>query len=194
MLLGVWFVSYLWSYIMKLTLTAPASAPRQTGSTNETLEARQIRMKAFWADPQNAKLYTVGKLLSVVHDGKTLAQHLANGADFEMDSITIAGRTFPLQDGFKLSLESIGVWGCPACRSAHGSGIKPSPAVSAKLLATCKFFYNPATRALFTISTTCWEDYVKGMNAATPARFVAVPSAPASVPANVPKVPQGAKK
>lgn len=62
-------------------------------------------------------------------------------------------------------------WGCKACHSAHGSGVYPSREVSAKLLRKNKFFYNPATRELFTISDSCWVDYVTALGAETEQRF-----------------------
>jgi hypothetical protein len=129
----------------------------------EKRDARVKRMKAFWADKQNSRIYVIGKLLAHSHDGKTLAAHLLEGVEFEMDSINSNGRTLPLQAGFKLSLKTLSAWGCPVCKSAHGTGVHPSPKQDADLLSYCKFFYNPQTKSLFTISDNCWSDYVKGL-------------------------------
>ena len=97
---------------------------------------------------------------------------LAGGEEIEMDVIRLDGQVLTLQPGFKLSLANMPrTWGCKACHSAHGSGVYPSRDVSAKLLRKNKFFYNPATKELFTISDSCWGDYVVGVGAATEQRF-----------------------
>jgi hypothetical protein len=91
-----------------------------------------------------------------------------------METISHDGHTLPLAADTVLSLATVSVWGCPACRSAHGSGIYPSRAVSAMNLATNKFYYRPSDQRLFTISNSCRKKYVKDLGADTPARFAAV--------------------
>ncbi len=92
------------------------------------------------------------------------------------------GVKLPLQAGFKLSLGTlVASWACPACHSAHGSGVYPSREVSAKILASNRFYYRPADKALFVISDTCFAQYVKGIGAYTDKRFI-VPT-PVTVPA-----------
>lgn len=160
---------------MKLNLIVVAPKSTAGAGQNEPREQREVRMKAFWAAAENTILHPVGRLLAQEHDGETLAQMLVDGEVLEMDAVTVDGKELSLQPGFALSLKNVSqTWGCPACRSAHGSGTYPSREVSAKLLASNKFFYRPADRALFAISDTCWTDYVKGLGAATPARFVSV--------------------
>jgi hypothetical protein len=158
---------------MKLNPVVVASKQGPAFGQNEARADREKRMKAFWASPNNATLYPVGRLLAVMADkDRSIADVLADGGEIEMDSITVDGKQLPLLPGFKLSIATMpGTWGCPACRSAHGSGVYPSRDVSAKLLASCKFYYNPADKALFTISETCWGDYVKALGAATEVRF-----------------------
>jgi hypothetical protein len=160
---------------MKLTnFTVSTTTTVPTGTFAEKRVARIARMKAFWADKQNKTIYVIGRLLAHSHEGKTLAAHLIDGVEFEMDSIQSNGRVLPLQAGFKLSLKTLSGWGCPVCKSAHGTGIHPSPKADADLLGNCKFFYNPTTKALFTISDNCWSDYVKDLNAVK--QFVDVPT------------------
>lgn len=161
---------------MKLTnlnVTAANTFGRGTVASAENRAQRITRMTAFWSDPSNAKLYPVGRLLAQKVDAtKTVADVLVAGQTIEMDSITVDGKQLPLVAGFSLSLANMpSVWGCVACGSAHGSGIAPSREVSTALLQTVKFFYNPATRALVTISATCWTDYVKALGAVTAERF-----------------------
>lgn len=157
---------------MKLNLVVVAPKATAANGQNEPRDQRENRMKAFWAAPENATIHPVGRLLAQSHAGKTLAQMLVDGESLEMDSVTVDGKVLPLQDGFTLSLNNVAqVWGCPACRSAHGSGTYPSREASAKLLAGNKFFYRPSDKALFVISETCWSDYVKALGAAVPTRF-----------------------
>jgi hypothetical protein len=158
---------------MKLNLIAQ---PEITAAgQNESRSARTRRMRDFWADPKNAVLHPVGRLLeATAPDGRMLAEIVAGGEPVEIETISVNGHTLPLAADTVLRLATVSVWGCPACRSAHGSGIYPSRAVSAMKLATNKFYYRPSDQRLFTISTTCWKDYVKEPGADTPARFAAV--------------------
>lgn len=151
-------------------------APKSFSGTgqNERKSVRVARMKAYWQSADNAILYPVGKLLALaVGVGRILADVIASGESIEMESIQVDGKTLPLQPGFSLSLANMpNTWGCPACRSAHGSGTYPSREVSAKGLASNRFFYRPSDRSLFVISDSCWSEYVEALNAATPDRFV----------------------
>jgi len=144
----------------------------------EDKEARENRMRSFWSDPSNKQVYTVGRLLAMTVDGgKTGAEILASGGQIEIGEtdLVVNGRTLPLPAGFTLSLNNLeSVWGCPACKSAHGSGKRSSREVSSKLLADVRFYYNPQTKALFSISSTCYGDYVKGLGFA--GQVVAVPA------------------
>jgi hypothetical protein len=163
--------------------TMKIAAPGKSGGkSNEDRKGREVRMRNFWSHGDNAQIFNLGKLLSINVEGKTLAELLVQGQELELSNITaVNGVVLPLQPNFKLSLKTLAVWGCPACRSAHGSGVYPSRETDAELLAANPFYYNPKTKALFTISRTCWGDYVKGLGAAT--RFVEVPDVkPAAKP------------
>ncbi|MFN0107114.1 MAG: hypothetical protein ACKV2U_34080 [Bryobacteraceae bacterium] len=151
---------------------------------NESSSARCDRMRDFWARPENAVLHRVGLFLAGrVPDGRTLAEVVAGGEPVEMETIQVDGNTLPLAADTVLGLATVAAWGCPACRSAHGSGVYPSRAVSATKLATNKFYYRPFDQRLITISDTCWKKYVQELGADTPARFAAV-TPQAFAPAN----------
>jgi len=162
------------NFAVKPTTTASA-----TGNGIENRAGRVAKMKAFWNKAENAILYPVGQLLSTEVNGKSLAEWMVAGESFEMESLAINGRVLPLVKGFRLSLKTIEAWGCPACGSAHGSGVAPSRKMVADLLAANVFYYSPVSKALFTISATCWGDYVKALGAITSERF------PTEVPALV---------
>lgn len=181
---------------MKLTNAVAVSMPvTSRGASGEDRTTREARMRSFWADPSNAVLYPAGKVLAIVAEpatknkaARTVADILASGESVEMNAITIDGVTLPLADGFELSIANcFQTWGCPACHSAHGSGIAPSRKVDTILLATCKFFYRPSDKTLFTISSTCWGDYVQALNACSPKRFISPKQDPSRVKANAPK-------
>jgi hypothetical protein len=152
------------------------------------------RMRAFWNAKTNAVLYVVGQLLAVLVNGKTLAQHLLDKAAIPLKDIAIPVddkgtlRTFPLASGYVLSLETIGTWGCPACHSAHGSGVAPSRRQEVAKLESNVFYYNPATRELFTISASCYEKYCAGVVGpkAIEARITKAPAAKAQVAPGTP--------
>lgn len=152
---------------MKVNLSTVDIGGRNCGggldSSRESQPARVDRMKAFWARPENATIYRVGRVLANQADAtRSIAEVLAGGEDVELEAVTIEGKVLPLQEGFTLSLAKLPqAWGCPACHSAHGSGVWPSTSVNAGNLETCEFYYNPQTRLLFTISKTCWRDYVR---------------------------------
>jgi hypothetical protein len=158
---------------MKLNLIAQPEVT--VAGQNESRSAR-LRQRDFWADPKNAVLHPVGRLLAELGpDGRTLAEVVAGGEPLEeMETISFDGHILPLAANTELSLATVAVWGCPFCRSAHGSGIYPSRAVSAMNLATSKFYYRPSDQRLFTISNSCWKKYVEEPGADTPARFAAV--------------------
>lgn len=146
---------------------------------NEDKNARARRMRAYWADSKNAVLHPIGRFLASVidNDGTTLADLVVKGETVTIDSVTLAtGEVLPVVPAARISLQTTAtVWGCPACRSAHGSGVYPSRTkdIDAANLAHNKWFYNPATRQIHVISDTCWGTYVKAMGAITDARFKA---------------------
>lgn len=165
---------------MKVKSIEAPNAPKsgQGFGQNEDRKAREKRMKAFWASAVNVVVNPIGQLLAAIVDGKTLATHLVEGQEIELDHVMSNGTRLDLPAGFKLSLAALSVWSCPACRSAHGSGVYPSREKDATRLARNKFYYRPADKALFVISDTCFSDYVKGIGANTDARFVKLVAAP----------------
>lgn len=147
----------------------------------ENAEMRSKRMKAYFTNKDNAKIYVIGKILSHVVNGKSVAAHLLAGEKIELTSVQSNGRNLPLTPGYVLSLDTLKtVWGCPVCKSAHGTGESPSPKKDVELLEGCKFYYNPVTRNLFTISASCWSNWVKGLNFTR--NFVETPAVESAVP------------
>jgi hypothetical protein len=151
---------------MKLNNFNVNSSPAKSGFTKEKRDARERRMRAFWASSENAIIWEVGRLLAHETSEGTLANLVLNGEVLEMDSLISNGRTLPLAQGFRISMSTINVWGCPVCQSAHGSGVGPSSEKNAVLFAKTKWYYNPKTKLLFTISETCWGSWVKAIGAA----------------------------
>lgn len=148
------------------TLDAQVTARKFGGNNSERSDARVARVNAFFALFTNALFLYVGKFLSNMVNGKSLAQWLSEGREITLKAINIPDgngkvRTFPLPEGFVISLKTLNIWGCFACHSAHGSGIAPSKEVDYALLAKNEFWYNPASRQLFVISDTCWKQYVE---------------------------------
>ena len=113
-------------------------------------ESRQARLERTLAG--TGPLLQAGKLLAKMKDGKTLAQYLAEGEEIGREALDFP---HPLPEQFRLSLNSISLWGCPFCGSAHGSGVGVSRFVSVSGLEGNQFYYNPLTQQLFTISATC---------------------------------------
>lgn len=140
------------------------------GPSAEKSADRIARMIQYWADPDNQRLIPIGKLLAVLYAGKALAQWMLEGMEIPLPSVKIAGVSLPLREGFVLSLRTVADWGCPACHSAHGSGVAPSKDVSFKGLVANKFFYNPATQSILSVSTTCQTTYLADLGI-TPDRF-----------------------
>lgn len=181
---------------MKLvSVTAVAKVVGATFGQNESVDARVARMQAFWKAPENAILYSVGKLLAQKADAtRTLADVMVTGEEIELSSVNLGGKELPLVPGFAMSLaNAVKVWACPACRSAHGSKIYPSQILSASNLAKNNFYYRPSDKALFVISDTCWSDYVVKLKAAKPERFLASVPALVPVPAQGPAPQKGGK-
>jgi hypothetical protein len=129
-------------------------------------------MRAFWSDKLNSTLYDVGQILAQVVEGKTLAEHIAEGHSFTLGAVKSPNEVrLQLRPGQVFSLATLNSWGCPACHSAHGSGRYPSREVDSKGLASNVFYYRPADQTLFTISRTCWQQYVIDLGATKGNRF-----------------------
>jgi hypothetical protein len=136
---------------------------RVFGGGNEDVDTRSARMVQYLRHADNRKFVKVGKLLSQGN----YAQIVADGGKIGVpETMTVDHVTLPMAPGQVISLETLnpdkGGWGCPACKSAHGSGVYPSKGVTVKGLAQNTFYYNVATRKLFSISNTCLDTYFEG--------------------------------
>jgi hypothetical protein len=159
--------------IMDFNVSVPSTLGRSFGQ-NENGDARLARMTAWLAASDNATLVPFGKFLALAHHVDestkqvvTLAEYIFGGGSFSVDSLVIAGTKVKLAEPQEICLDTCATengWGCVACRSAHGSGIYPSKRVDIKGLSENKWYYNPATRRIFTISSTCFRDYVTGLD------------------------------
>lgn len=165
--------------IEKFVAVVNAVATTAKGAGREKAAVRETRMRAFFALPENATLWQVGQFLANKEQDKTLAEWVIAGEPIELPEITINGRVLPMVDGFTISLATLNrdTWGCPVCGSAHGSGVTPSPDKNANLLMASEFYYNPATKRMFTISEWCFDKWVKGLGFASKERFIPVPKA-----------------
>jgi hypothetical protein len=160
---------------MDLVLKVTAKSASKSAVGQRDTNKVNALMRAFWKT--NPVVYKVGRFLAEEHEGMTLAAHLAAGREFKNLPAIMAenGRVLPLQEGFTLSLKTLDIWGCPACESAHGSGVGQSGKVNVAALESCKFYYSPSTKKFFTISTTCWGKYVKALGYANDRVFAQVP-------------------
>ena len=169
---------------MKLTnyTVDPTAASRIKGSgpSAEKKEDRVNRMTEFW-QTHAGKVYKVGRLLASKTKGKTLAEHLIAGESIEMESITLNGTSYPLEPDYTISMDTMRVWGCPACHSAHGSGKAPSHEPDADGLMSNQWYYHPASKKLFVISDTCHSKYLVSLigEKEVERRFVLPPTKPA---------------
>lgn len=141
----------------------------------EAQDVRDARIDRFWQNPINAILIPVGKLFAESdHQGGILADHIASGASFGIPEVNADGITlYARPQVFSLATMDLeGEWGCLGCGSAHGSGVTPSKGKpKSKGLATNLFYYRPYDGAVFTISKSCWDEYVRDRGMATDARF-----------------------
>lgn len=183
---------------MELTGTV-SQGVRGLGGNNESEDVRIGRIADYFGQKSSKGFLVLGKLLAMVTpNGKTLAARIAAGESIPLTKLTLNGATIELPAGFVLSMDTVGSgdnpWGCLACRSAHGTGIAPSKRVDIKLLESNKFYFNPETRHLFSVSASCWTKYILAEKA-TDSRLVNVSKrfkvptatkhvvAPSSVPA-----------
>ena len=160
-----------------INVSAIATKSGKASGKRETKTEKEARIRAeFWNDGKHTSLISVGNLLATTKvSGQPIANLIAQGQVWRPTEVTIDGFTFPLLPGFEVSLETMrSHWACPMCNSAHGSGVGVSTDVKSKGLAINKWFYNPATLELHTISNTCYDDYVKGLGMT--ARAMGVPT------------------
>lgn len=145
------------------SLDAQVQTKAKFGGTNSEGSAkRNERLIAFYQLVTSMLFLNVGKFLSQVRSGKRLADWVYEGRSITLKSVSIGGKLFPLPEGYVISLDTCTtVWGCMVCHSAHGTNIAPSKGSDPNGLAENEWYYNPATRELFTISKTCWKQYVE---------------------------------
>jgi hypothetical protein len=166
---------------MKLTNTVVTGTSARKGRPNK--ETKIADARALWGKKENSRVYEVGRFLAHVEGGKSLAQWLIEKEKdsdfaFEIDSLSTAtGRVLPV-NAFKLSLSTIAIWGCPHCQSCHGANVGPSAVEGetkrVRLLESTKWYYSPGAKSLFTISETCYGEYVKALGYAK--NFGSVPA------------------
>jgi hypothetical protein len=122
----------------------------------------EAEVRLFFA--KNPTVLKIGNLLAVQKGDKTLAEILVDEGSVRVPRIQLVDGTFLDPTNVqKLTLEKSNVerWGCIACHSAHGSGIGNAQSVGVSRLETNEFYYGVETRSLFTISDTCYGDYVQ---------------------------------
>ena len=124
--------------------------------------ARMIKLLS-----ESGPFVAIGKLMSRSVNGKTIAQSVLDGETVALPGV-INGLT--VKAGQELSLASIDSWGCPACGSQHGTGVRPSPRRNAKSLAEVQFYTDAKSGIVFSVSDSCWGTYVKGNDKAK--RFI----------------------
>jgi len=128
------------------------------GRHGESQDARKRRMIHHWGLQENTVIYPVGTLIS-----EASAKSILEGTPVMIEGVRINRIVYPVANQ-RIGLANINEWGCPVCHSAHGTGVAPSPRKSVELLAGSKWFYNPTTQAIFTISASCWGSWVVGIN------------------------------
>lgn len=156
----------------KFTINIPdhATVSANTGtrtSPGDPLESRVRAMVAYWEDPKNSEFWPIGRLLSAPYGQGTLASAILAGIEIPaLNSIHVKGRELVLAEPLVLSIATISQWGCIVCKSAHGSGVSPSKERNRNhaVLASNVFWYNPQTQRLFTVSDTCYAQYVRGVD------------------------------
>ena len=129
-------------------------------------------MLAFWT--VIFAIWKIGKFLARPigkgTDALRLADVLAAGKTVRgIKSIKAFGHVLPIEPAFDLSIATVKYWGCPACQSAHGTGIGSSGSYSKlpnadNLAFDNDFYYIPSQQRIVTISKTCYKHYVKGMD------------------------------
>ena len=137
-----------------------------TGFVRETREQRSARVRAFFAAPSNAVLIALGPILSIVQDGQSWAGRMIAGETLDLSGAEIAPGLV-VATGSEIGLGNVPKWGCPICRSAHGTGSGVSPEQDAGRLARNQFYFRPSDGALFSISDTCFSGYVKAQGLAS---------------------------
>jgi len=150
-----------------VALNIPKSV-KGSSSGQENRKAKESRMRSFW--DKTPVIYSLGCLLAATVDGKRIADVVAMGGKVNLtDKVEVDGKTLVLVKPLVLALSTLADWGCPACHSAHGSNEGPSKkkdsSPDADALAANEFYYDPQAKRIFTISRSCYQDYVVGLAA-----------------------------
>lgn len=181
-------------------VVAVSPVAKSGGLQAESKSDRLERMRQFWSSKDTAVIWYVGQLLAcMAEDGRSLAAHVYDGdsitlTSLEVLTVTNQSRTLELAEPLIISIETTADkangWGCPACHSAHGTGVSSSHAKkSVPGLEHNHWYYNPSTKRLFVISDTCHSTYCvdlmpgdspKAQERAWRKRVVTVPDAPAT--------------
>ena len=147
-------------------ITLTKAAPATTGGAKN-----EVDKKAEWDGklqlPEWSNILPVGRLLAVeTFPGSkvSLAEQLFHKGGFALSTVKIGAFDFPLLPGFEVAFEESTPWLCPMCNSAHGTSFGPSKNAPAKVsnMLTNKWYYNADTCALFTVSDSCYTNYVGG--------------------------------
>jgi hypothetical protein len=159
---------------MKLELGKVSVAPAMasTGVIPRTQEEKGAYMRSFFAQEENTVLVKVGKFLANTVGADTLASLIASGEAIELPTrLDFDGVSLELAADqiIGLSKEEKEPWLCPSCKSAHGSNIGPSKSrkgINVRVLAENEFYYSPVSKKLFTISVSCFDNWVKAQGLA----------------------------
>jgi hypothetical protein len=165
------------------TLDMPTAGVSAGRHKFEGEDERIQRMADFMTT--NAPIVSFGKnFFSATHAAKILS----DAGLLLASPLVVGGHSFPLADGEQhITNAGDSTWLCPACGSAHGTGLHPSPKVSAKGIMSNSMFWSPVLNRLFSISDTCWREYVSKPGLAKHVVHVARYVADAKKPARKPK-------
>jgi hypothetical protein len=154
-------VNHVADFDMPMEISLDDIKKSKTGQGKRDKAKVEAEVRLFFA--KNATILKLGNLLAVKQaDGKTLAEVLATTGKVTVPRIKLNdGSVMAPSNVQELTFDNIGEWGCPACGSAHGSGMGSSNAIKVSGLQSIEFYYGVESKTLFTVSRTCFGDYVK---------------------------------
>jgi hypothetical protein len=172
---------------MKLKAVTVSGNAGSGAHSREPENERINRIARHFAKPENQVYVPLGKLFSIVPE--LAVDLLKNGKSIPVTEIDIEGKTFPVREGFTISLANIKVWGCVACGSAEGTAVFPSPRKGGtnprRFAELTDWYYVHGTRELVCISQTCFSKYIavehkaRILSGADYLKFLAARQAPA---------------